>query len=95
MNEGRVGRALVTGAVWVTLAEVLAGLGALATNVVGARVLSPADFGLMGIVGLAIAVLEALTTSGFTQALVQKDEQVEPLLDVAWTWHVQIGRAHV
>lgn len=91
MSEGRVGRALVTGAVWVTLAEVLAGLGALATNVVGARVLSPADFGLMGIVGLSIAVLEALTTSGFTQALVQKDEQVEPLLDVAWTWHVLRG----
>ncbi|MBK7579680.1 MAG: lipopolysaccharide biosynthesis protein [Myxococcales bacterium] len=91
MTEARVGRALVTGAAWVTLGEVLAGLGSLVTSIVGARVLSPADFGLMGIVTLAIAVLDSLTTSGFSQALVQKDRDVEPLLDVAWTWHVFRG----
>lgn len=91
MNESRVGRALVTGAAWVTLGEVLAGLGSLATSVVGARVLTPADFGVMGIVTLAIAVLESLTNSGFRQALIHKYEEVEPLLDVAWTWHVLRG----
>lgn len=91
MNEAHVGRALVTGAVWIALAEGLAGLGALATTVVGARVLTPSDFGLMGIASLAIAVLDSLTRSGFTQALVQKDKDVEPLLDVAWTWHVLRG----
>ncbi|MFO0565808.1 MAG: lipopolysaccharide biosynthesis protein [Polyangiaceae bacterium] len=91
MIEGRVGRVLARGAVWVTLGEVLAGAVSVGANVVSARVLSPGEFGLMGTVMLTIGVLESLTTSGFTQALVQRDSEVESLLNVAWTWHVLRG----
>lgn len=93
MADPRVGRTLITGAAWVALGEVLAGVGSLASSIVGARVLAPADFGLMGIVSLAIAVLDSLTNSGFKQALVHHDQEVAPLLDVAWTWHVLRGTA--
>jgi lipopolysaccharide exporter len=93
MIQGRVGRVLATGAMWVTLGEILAGVVSLGGSVVAARVLSPGDFGLMATVMLAIGVLESLTTSGFNQALVQRESEVESLLSVAWTWHVVRGLA--
>ena len=85
--------ALVAGTLWVTFGEVLAGAASLAGSVVAARVLDPRDFGVMGVITLAIAVLESLTASGFQEALVQKQRDVKPLLDVAWTWHVARGVA--
>ncbi len=91
MLQGRVGRVLATGAAWVTLGEIIAGAVSLGASVVSARVLLPSDFGLMGAVMLAIGVLESFTTSGFNQALVQREAEVESLLNVAWTWHVLRG----
>ncbi len=91
MFEGGVGRIMAKGAAWVTLGEVLAGAVALCTSILAARILHPTDFGLMGTVMLTIAVLDSLTTTGFRQALVQRDAEVESLLNVAWTWHVLRG----
>ncbi|MBX3184825.1 MAG: lipopolysaccharide biosynthesis protein [Polyangiaceae bacterium] len=63
----------------------------LARQVVAARVLLPGDMGLMGIVLLQLSVLEALTKTGFDQALIQRDKGVGGLMNVAWTWQVLRG----
>ncbi len=84
-------RALVTGTVWSTGGEALAAIAELARQIVAARVLAPGDMGLMGIVLLQMAVLDALTKTGFEQALVQRTEGAEPLYDVAWTWQACRG----
>jgi O-antigen/teichoic acid export membrane protein len=57
----------------------------LARLVVLARLLSPEDFGLFGIVILAILALETCSQTGFTAALIQRREGVDRYLDVAWT----------
>ena len=45
----------------------------------------------MGTVLLTISVLENFSRTGFDQALIQKQDDVEPYLNVAWTWHVIRG----
>lgn len=84
------GGTLVKGSLWVTFAEIATQVGALATQVLAARVLDPKEFGLMGAIYLMINILNALTNSGFEQALIQRSD-VRGLYNVAWTWHVLRG----
>ncbi|NIA25995.1 MAG: oligosaccharide flippase family protein [Gammaproteobacteria bacterium] len=53
--------------------------------VILARLLSPADFGLMGIALLTLAFLNTFTTTGFDQALIQRKGDIDSHLDAAWT----------
>jgi len=49
------------------------------------RILSPNDFGLMGIALLTMSTLETFSQTGFQQALIQKKENIESYIDSAWT----------
>lgn len=60
-------------------------------TVILANLLSPQDFGIMGIAIIAILLLERFTEAGFEAALVQKDEDIEPYLNTAWTMQVLRG----
>lgn len=91
MSESTFKAKLVSGSIWISVSEAVTAVAQLASSIVAARVLAPHDLGLMGIVLLTIAVLESLSKTGFDQALIQSDEEVEPYLDVAWTWHVMRG----
>ena len=86
-----VKRKLLTGSFWIALSEVLKAIAELSSSIVAARVLDPADIGLMGVVMLTVAILEWFSVTGFDQALVQKQKDVTPFLNVAWTWHVLRG----
>ena len=50
-----------------------------------ARLLQPEDFGLFGIGLMTIMALEAFSYAGIDQALIQKDKDVRPYLNTAWT----------
>ena len=50
-----------------------------------ARILVPADFGLLGIAMLTMMTLENFSQTGFEAALIQKNETVKHYLDSAWT----------
>jgi lipopolysaccharide exporter len=77
----KVGR----GGAWSLALRVLTRLLRLLQTVVLARLLLPADFGLVGVGLLLVATLETLTQPGFAEALIQKEGDVEPCLDTAWT----------
>ncbi|MFU8805339.1 MAG: oligosaccharide flippase family protein, partial [Bradymonadaceae bacterium] len=83
-------RKLASGSLWTTVSEVFSGLATLATSLIAARVLAPEDFGHMAIIYLTIAMLEAFSQTGFERALVQRQGDVDSLLNVAWSW--QLGR---
>ncbi len=91
MAESKYKERLVSGSVWISISEAITAIAQLASSIVAARVLAPHEIGLMGIVLLTIAVLESLSKTGFDQALIQSDDDVEPYLNVAWTWHVLRG----
>ena len=75
----------VRGGFWVFLLRIIQQLFGLARLVIIARILSPNDFGLMGIALLAMATLETFSQTGFQQALIQKKEDIKSYLDAAWT----------
>jgi lipopolysaccharide exporter len=78
-------KVVVKGGLWVFALRILnRGLGFIRTLIL-ARLLSPKDFGLLGIAMLSISALETFSQTGLQPALVQKKENVESYLDTAWT----------
>jgi len=75
----------VRGGVWVFSLRIIQQSFGLARLVILARILSPNDFGLMGIVLLTMATLETFTQTGFQAALIQKKEDIRSNLDAVWT----------
>lgn len=53
-----------------------------------AKLLSPKDFGVMGIALLTISTLETFTQTGFRTALIQKKENVNTYINTAWTFEI-------
>jgi O-antigen/teichoic acid export membrane protein len=86
-NRGAVSLSylVVWGSFWLLFLRVVTLLLKFLQMLVLARLLSPYDFGLMGIAILAITALETLSETGFQAALVQKKGDIAPYLDSAWT----------
>lgn len=83
---------LARGSLWVGAAEVVNVVASTIGTIVATRVLAPADFGVVGIAMLSLAVLEAFSNTGFHQALIQRKEgDIESYLNVAWTWQLVRG----
>lgn len=82
---------VVKGAGWVFAGRAVRRGADLVKIIVLARLLSPADFGLFGIVMLAIATLDALSQTGLNIALIQHKDRTEAYLDTAWTVQVIRG----
>jgi len=49
-----------------------------------ARLLSPVQFGVFGIVTLVISLFEILTETGINTILIQEDEEVDSFINTAW-----------
>ena len=56
-----------------------------------ARLLTPADFGLFGIVMLALTTLDTFSQTGMSAALVQRRGDIRPFLGTAWTIEIARG----
>ncbi len=82
---------MVRGAGWIFSAKMAGRILTALKLVILARLLSPGDFGLFGIVVLAMAGFEALTRTGFDEALVQRREDIRDDLNTAWTVQVIRG----
>jgi len=82
---------VVRGVGWVFAGKVVGRGMQLVKLVVLARLLSPEDFGLFGIVMLAIGALGTFTKTGFNTALIQRKDNTEAYLDTAWTVQVIRG----
>src|ERR1700752_4735417 len=74
----------IRGGVWVFTLNVLdKGLGFIKVLIL-ARLLTPKDFGLVGIAWLAISALETFSQTGFQAALIQRKGKIDEFLDTAW-----------
>jgi len=83
----------IKGGVWVFVSKITQQLVALVRLIVLARLLDPAEFGLLGIALLSMSLVNKFTITGFDAALIQKKEDTESYLDAAWT--VGVIRAFV
>jgi len=76
---------VVRGGIWVFVLRIVnRGLDFIRIIIL-AKLLSPTDFGLVGIAILSISILETFSQTGFKFALIQKKENIASYLDTAWT----------
>jgi lipopolysaccharide exporter len=82
---------IARGIAWMTAARMgVQFLGLLSTMIL-ARLLSPADFGLIALAMSVIALLEALTSFGFETPLIHKQDATRDDFDSAWTLNILLA----
>lgn len=87
VTGGKVAR----GAVWMMTARVTDRLIGLASTLILARVLTPADFGLVAMAMAVIGLIELATAFGFEIALVRMAQPTRAQYDTVWTLNVLFG----
>jgi len=90
MTNQQLSKKAVKGTFWVFALNLARRLLGLVRTLILARLLTPKDFGLVGVALLIISTLETFSNTGFNQALVQRKDSAEKYLNTAWT--VQILR---
>ena len=79
------------GALWALAARQSERLIGIANIAVLARVLTPADFGIVGMAGAAVSLVEILNAFGFDWALVRMAHPSKAHYDSAWTMRLLLG----
>ncbi|MFX1449965.1 MAG: lipopolysaccharide biosynthesis protein [Promethearchaeota archaeon] len=75
----------VKGGFWVFLIRIADEIFYLVKLLILARILTPTDFGLVGVATLTLSILNNFSRTGFERAIVQKKGDIKPYLDSAWT----------
>ena len=90
-SNAQVGRSMAKGAAWMILLRLsIRGLG-LVSTVILARLLLPADFGLVALATMIIAATEILSEFSFDVALIQNQHAQRSHYDTVWTMTVLRG----
>jgi len=83
--EKRLSHRVVRGGFWVFTLRITERSFYFIRLIILARILTPSDFGLLGIAMLTMMTLENFSQTGFEAAIIQKKEEVEEYLNSAWT----------
>jgi lipopolysaccharide exporter len=84
---------IASGAAWmISLKFAERSIGILSTLVL-ARLLTPADFGLVAMATAVVGFLELMGAFGFDMALIQRQDSRREHFDTAWTFNVIFGSA--
>jgi len=75
---------VIRGTLWIAASYIITSILYFLRTIILVRLLSPIDFGLMGIVRVALNMLERFTETGIGAALVQKKEVGESTLNTTW-----------
>ena len=84
---------LAAGAALMVLFKLLDRLIGVLSVVLLARLLTPADFGLVAMAMSLVAMTELMGAFGFDSALIQRSDAQRPHFDTAWTFQVIFGLA--
>lgn len=79
---------VVKGGAWIIALKVAQQFFVLGRWIILGRLIAPSEFGLLGIAILTMATLESFTQSGFRDALIQKEGNIQSYLDTAWTINI-------
>jgi len=84
---------VIKGSFWIFALRISTQLLSMLRLVILARLLAPEDFGLLGIALLLMSILQTFTATGVDAALIQKQKDITPYLNTAWTLKVVRGFA--
>lgn len=79
------------GTVWSTVERFSVQGIAFIVMIIMARILTPADYGLVGMIAIFIAVSQSLVDSGFSQALIRKQDRSETDNSTVFYFNVAVG----
>ena len=79
------------GGLWIFALQITIRLLGFVSTIILARILAPSDFGLFGIALMAMSALETFSQAGLGAALIQKEQDITPYLNTAWTVQVLRG----
>ena len=82
---------IARGAAWMVLFKMVDRVVGIVSTVVLARLLVPADFGLVAMAMSVIALLELASAFGFDVALIQRPSPTRADFDTAWTLNLTIA----
>lgn len=86
----RLSHKVIKGSSWLFLFQILdSGLGFIRLLII-ARILSPADFGVVGIAWIIIQMINTFTQTGISQSLIHK-QNANKYLNTAWTFLILRG----
>lgn len=81
-------RKIARGVVWATVTSISAKVATLVSAVILARLLDPADFGLLALGTALITISQYATQTGFESAIIQRQDRPEEFLNAAWTFEL-------
>jgi len=84
-TSGSLKAQVAKGAVWLYSLQGTQKAMTIVQMIILARLLSPKDFGLIGIATIAMGTLEVFSITGFSKALVQRQDINNDFLNTAWT----------
>lgn len=91
--EGSLKSKTLKGTVWGALERFSAQGVSFVVMVIMARILTPADYGLVGMVLVFINIAQSLVDSGFSQALIRKKDRDETDNSTAFYFNIAVGVA--
>lgn len=86
------GRQIAKGAAWMMSFKLLDKSVGLISTLVLARVLTPADFGLVAMATALVALLELMGTLSFNSAIIQCQDTERGRCDTGWTFNLMSRR---
>ena len=86
-----LGHKAVTGAIWATVDRVGSMILQFVVNLVLARLLTPSDFGTVGMLTIFIVVSMTLVDGGFASALIQQKESDQTDFSTIFFWNVGVS----
>ena len=94
ITKNTLGRRTLSGSIWVFITRISLQIMSLIQITILGRLLSPDDFGLMGIATITIMAISTLTYTGYEFALVQKPELKPEDIHTAW-WLMLLQRTAI
>jgi O-antigen/teichoic acid export membrane protein len=89
--QHRIKRQMAQGIAWMTAARMGVRFLGLLSTLVLARLLTPADFGLIALAMSVVKLVETLSEFGFEMPLIQKRDATRDDFDTAWTLNVMLA----
>ena len=85
-KEFNVQKSMAKGSIWSFSMRITQVILEFTKLIIVAYIITPRDFGLLGIALLIISILETVFQMGFNLALIQKKSENKTLVECAWTF---------
>ncbi|TSJ43076.1 lipopolysaccharide biosynthesis protein [Mucilaginibacter corticis] len=86
-----LGSSMFKGAIWSTIERLSVQLVQFIIGIIISRILSPSEYGTIGLLAVFIAFFTVLIDSGFTKALIQKQNRTETDLSTIFFFNILIS----